>query len=63
MVWLLQVTNADTGDEAIVRIIDQCNNGGLDLDVAMFNQIDSNGEGYAQGHLIVDYEFVDCGDS
>jgi len=44
-----------------VRIVDQCSNGGLDLDVAMFNQIDTDGFGYQQGHLIVDYQFVDCG--
>lgn len=41
--------------------MDQCSNGGLDLDVAMFNQIDTDGHGYQQGHLIVDYQFVDCG--
>lgn len=41
--------------------MDQCSNGGLDLDVAMFNQIDTDGFGYQQGHLIVDYQFVDCG--
>lgn len=41
--------------------MDQCSNGGLDLDVAMFNQIDTDGDGYRKGHLIVDYQFVDCG--
>ncbi|XAR49218.1 hypothetical protein NMG60_11032336 [Bertholletia excelsa] len=58
----LRVTNTGTGAQATVRIVDQCSNGGLDLDVAVFNQLDTNGQGYAQGHLIVNYQFVDCGD-
>lgn len=58
----LQVTNTRTGAQATVRIVDQCSNGGLDLDVNVFNQIDTDGNGYAQGHLIVNYNFVDCGD-
>ncbi|GAV86263.1 Chitin_bind_1 domain-containing protein/Barwin domain-containing protein [Cephalotus follicularis] len=58
----LLVTNTATGAQVTVRIVDQCRNGGLDLDVNVFNQIDTNGQGYAQGHLIVNYQFVDCGD-
>ncbi|KAK6915411.1 Chitin-binding, type 1 [Dillenia turbinata] len=58
----LRVTNTATGSEAIVRIVDQCSNGGLDLDINVFQQLDTNGNGYAQGHLIVNYQFVDCGD-
>lgn len=58
----LQVTNSRTGAQAIVRIVDQCSNGGLDLDAAVFNQLDTDGRGYAQGHLIVNYQFVNCGD-
>ncbi|XP_068340589.1 pathogenesis-related protein PR-4-like [Pyrus communis] len=58
----LLVTNTGTGAQTVVRIIDQCSNGGLDLDVNMFNQIDTDGSGYASGHLIVNYDFVDCGD-
>ncbi|CAM8946068.1 unnamed protein product [Rhodiola kirilowii] len=58
----LRVTNSGTGAQAVVRIVDQCSNGGLDLDVNVFNQIDTDGRGYAQGHLIVSYEFVNCGD-
>ncbi|WOK93001.1 pathogenesis-related protein PR-4-like [Canna indica] len=58
----LLVTNTATGDQATARIIDQCANGGLDLDQAVFSQLDTDGSGSAQGHLIVDYEFVDCGD-
>ena len=57
----LRVKNTRTNAAVTVRIVDQCSNGGLDLDVAMFNQIDTDGFGYQQGHLIVDYQFVDCG--
>ncbi|GLJ33547.1 hypothetical protein SUGI_0674630 [Cryptomeria japonica] len=59
----LLVTNRYTGSQANVRIVDQCSNGGLDLDVNVFNQLDTNGQGNAQGHLKVDYQFVDCGDA
>ncbi|KAL5566295.1 hypothetical protein UlMin_029459 [Ulmus minor] len=58
----LKVTNTRTGDQVTVRIVDQCSNGGLDLDVNVFNQIDTDKNGYNQGHLIVNYEFVNCGD-
>ncbi|KAL6284230.1 hypothetical protein ACE6H2_015159 [Prunus campanulata] len=58
----LLVTNTGTGAQVTVRIVDQCSNGGLDLDVNVFNQIDTDGKGNAQGHLIVNYDFVDCGD-
>lgn len=58
----MQVINTATSDEVTVRIVDQCSNGGLDLDWSVFNQIDTSGIGYQQGHLIVSYEFVDCGD-
>lgn len=59
----MQVKNRRTGAETTARIVDQCSNGGLDLDVAVFNKIDTDGNGYAQGHLMVDYQFVSCGDS
>ena len=36
--------------------------GGLDLDVTVFRQIDTDGGGVANGHLVVDYEFVGCQD-
>ncbi|OMO96304.1 Chitin-binding, type 1 [Corchorus olitorius] len=58
----LRVTNTRTSAQEIVRIGDQCSNGGLDLDVGVFNRLDTDGAGYAQGHLTVKYEFVDCGD-
>ncbi|XP_022742088.1 pathogenesis-related protein PR-4-like [Durio zibethinus] len=57
-----RVTNTETGTSATVRIVHQCSNGGLDLDINVFRQLDTNGNGYARGHLIVNYAFVDCGD-
>ncbi|XP_073013071.1 pathogenesis-related protein PR-4 [Typha latifolia] len=59
----LQVRNTATGAQATVRIVDQCGNGGLDLDQGVFSKIDTDGSGYAKGHLIVNYQFVNCGDS
>lgn len=58
----LRVTNTGTGAQVTVRIVDQCSNGGLDLDAGVFRQIDTDGRGNAQGHLIVNYQFVNCGD-
>ncbi|KAK2352233.1 pathogenesis-related protein PR-4 [Trifolium repens] len=58
----LSVTNTATGAQIIVRIVDQCSNGGLDMDVNAFNQIDTDGQGYQNGFLIVTYTFVDCND-
>ncbi|XP_059651065.1 pathogenesis-related protein PR-4-like [Cornus florida] len=58
----LRVTNTWTGAQTTVRIVDQCSNGGLDLDAGVFRQLDTNGRGYQQGHLIVNYQFVNCGD-
>lgn len=57
------MTNTRTGAQTTARIVDQCSNGGLDLDVNVFRTIDTDGDGYAKGHLIVNYQFVDCGDS
>ncbi|CAF1703375.1 hypothetical protein Bca4012_003653 [Brassica carinata] len=56
----LRVTNTGTQAQATVRIVDQCSNGGLDLDEAVFKQIDTDGQGYARGNLNVNYEFVNC---
>jgi len=58
----LQVTNTRTNAQITVRIVDQCSNGGLDLDISPFQKIDTDGNGYAQGHLTVNYDFVNCGD-
>ncbi|NP_001234083.1 pathogenesis-related protein P2 precursor [Solanum lycopersicum] len=56
----LRVTNTGTGTQETVRIVDQCRNGGLDLDVNVFNRLDTNGLGYQRGNLNVNYEFVNC---
>ncbi|KAJ1413880.1 RlpA-like domain superfamily [Sesbania bispinosa] len=58
----LRVTNTRTNDQQTVRIVDQCSNGGLDLDIGVFEKLDTDKNGYAQGHLIVNYDFVECGD-
>ncbi|CAM0879518.1 unnamed protein product [Alopecurus aequalis] len=60
----LLVTNTATGAQITARIVDQCSNGGLDLDFdTVFSKIDTNGLGVQQGHLTVSYQFVDCGDN
>ncbi|KAM3290373.1 Wound-induced protein WIN2 [Capsicum baccatum] len=59
----LRVTNRRTRAQTTVRIVDQCSNGGLDLDINVFRQIDTDGVGNQQGHLMVDYQFVNCGDN
>ena len=58
-------TSKDKGTEtATVRIVDKCstNYTSLDLDRPVFDQLDIDGTGIFIGRLIVDYEFVDCGD-
>ena len=57
-----QVTNRATGARTVARVVDQCDNGGLDLDVAVFQRIDTDGGGVAKGHLVVAYQFVGCND-
>lgn len=52
------MTNTRTGARAKVRIVDKCGNGGLDLDQGVFKQLETDGRGYAQGHLMVNYMFV-----
>ncbi|KAF7817826.1 pro-hevein [Senna tora] len=54
----LRVTNAGTGAQVTVRIVDQCSNGGLDLDVGVFNRLDTDGRGYQQGHLIHNWDLL-----
>ncbi|GJN25238.1 hypothetical protein PR202_gb13038 [Eleusine coracana subsp. coracana] len=57
----IKVTNRGTGASIVARIVDQCSNGGLDLDYeTVFKKIDTNGQGYQMGHLQVDYQFVNC---
>uniref|UniRef100_A0A0D9XTR4 Barwin domain-containing protein n=1 Tax=Leersia perrieri TaxID=77586 RepID=A0A0D9XTR4_9ORYZ len=58
---LNKVKNRGTGAKIIARIVDQCSNGGLDLDYeTIFKKIDTDGRGYQMGHLQVDYKFVNC---
>lgn len=56
----MQVTNVQTGVQETVRIVDQCSNGGLDLDVGVFQSLDTDGNGNANGFLTVNYDFVNC---
>lgn len=53
-----------TGMTATVRIVDDCGkpNGGavLGIDKTGFYEIDNDGRGVADGHLEVNYQFVDC---
>ncbi|MBA0742402.1 hypothetical protein Gogos_015466 [Gossypium gossypioides] len=57
--WRIRSTR--TGAQEIVRIVYRCSNGGLDLDVGVFNRLDTDGVGHDQGHLTIRYDFVDCG--
>ncbi|KAJ0981631.1 hypothetical protein J5N97_009886 [Dioscorea zingiberensis] len=56
----LQVTNISTGAVRTVRIVDQCANGGIDLDHPVFLELDTDGNGVANGSLQVHYKFVSC---
>ncbi|KAI4983233.1 hypothetical protein ZWY2020_023725 [Hordeum vulgare] len=57
----IQVTNTATGAQITARIVDKCNNGGLDLDLdTVFSKIDT-GVGMQQGHLTVNYQLNRCG--
>jgi hypothetical protein len=42
---VLQVTNSATGARTVTRVVDQCDNGGLDHDISVFRQIDTDGGG------------------
>jgi rare lipoprotein A (peptidoglycan hydrolase) len=61
-VSFVKVTNTATGAQATARVVDECHNVGLDLDAAVFSEIDTDGAGAAGGNLVIDYEFVDCQD-
>ncbi|KAM0944056.1 putative Barwin domain, RlpA-like domain superfamily protein [Dioscorea sansibarensis] len=45
----LSVTNSATRAVRTVRIVDQCANGGLDLDHPVFSELDTDGMGVARG--------------
>ncbi|KAF4373345.1 hypothetical protein F8388_026176 [Cannabis sativa] len=59
----LRLRNVATGATITARIVDQCSNGGLDLDFnTIFKPLDTNGRGVQQGSLQVGYTYVNCGD-
>ncbi|GMI65213.1 HEVEIN-LIKE, pathogenesis-related 4 [Hibiscus trionum] len=61
----LKVTNKAPANvsEVTVRIMDTCGLGALELDLETgFKPIDPDRQGIHDGHLTVDYEFVNCGD-
>ncbi|KAK1397413.1 Pathogenesis-related protein 4A [Heracleum sosnowskyi] len=57
---LISVTNTRTNAQRTVRIVDQCSNGGLDLDVGVFRELDTDGQGNFRGNMNVNYKFVNC---
>ncbi|KAF4381764.1 hypothetical protein G4B88_002914 [Cannabis sativa] len=58
----LRLRNVGTGATITARIVDQCSNGGLDLDFnTIFKPLDTDGRGFQQGSMQVGYTFVDCG--
>ncbi|KAJ8759419.1 hypothetical protein K2173_006941 [Erythroxylum novogranatense] len=58
----LKVTNPATGKQVLARIVDRCNNGGMELDVSLFKKLANNQAGNAESHYMVKYDFVDCRD-
>jgi hypothetical protein len=53
----------ETAQWVTVRVVDVCGDPELDLDMdTAFIKIDADGNGRFNGHLTVDYEFVNCGD-
>lgn len=49
----MQVRNTSTNAEVMVRMVDGFSTGGLVLDFAMFNKLDTDGLGYKQGLFVV----------
>jgi hypothetical protein len=56
----LLITNPSTGQSVKVRVMDQCGNGGLDMDPVAFNAIDGDNNGYLDGHMRTEIQFVSC---
>ncbi|GAV75763.1 Barwin domain-containing protein [Cephalotus follicularis] len=56
------VTNTKNGKQVKLRIVDTCGLNGLVMDLRPFDEID-DGTGHINGHHVVDYEFVECGDT
>ncbi|CAL4983475.1 unnamed protein product [Urochloa decumbens] len=57
----IKVTNSETGAWIVARIVDKCSDGGLKLDYDdVFKKIDTDGHGYKNSYLTVDYKIVAC---
>lgn len=56
----LQITNNDGGKSVKACILDQKQATGLDLDEGGFTALDTDGQGYASGHLYCTVDFVSC---
>ncbi|XP_059066223.1 pathogenesis-related protein PR-4-like [Cryptomeria japonica] len=54
----IQVTNDSTDQNVIVRIVDECKNGGLVLETDAFNAIDKDGKGKHYGHMFTTYKLL-----
>ena len=53
----LKVTNPATGQSVRTIVVDECGQGGVDMDPLGFDAIDGNGAGYRDGHMYVDLEW------
>ncbi|PKA57861.1 putative methionine--tRNA ligase [Apostasia shenzhenica] len=56
----LLLTNIRTKDVLKARIVDMCTKIGMDIDVNVFQKLDSDGQGYHNGYLKLKYQFVKC---
>ncbi|GAB4815471.1 hypothetical protein N2152v2_002517 [Parachlorella kessleri] len=57
----LRLTNLRTGAKEVVRIVDECGHNALDLDwTAAFKPLDTDGQGYLDGHMNLAVEQVAC---
>lgn len=56
----LKVTNERTKQSIIARIVDQCGNGGIDLDKTAFDAVDGDKQGYHAGQMRLKIQFVQC---
>lgn len=56
----LQITNVDGGASVKACILDKKAAEGLDLDTPGFNALDTNGQGYFNGHMYCYVRFVGC---
>ncbi|CAO2149454.1 unnamed protein product [Urochloa humidicola] len=57
----IKVTNRATGAWIMARIVGKCSGSGLQLDYwSVFTKIDTDGKGFENGYLKVDYKWVPC---